>query len=139
MMVIDFISCKQQTADMKSQHLGKTKPPTVKFQKPLCVSYLLPRHSQFSLFLESTATDIVCSWLRGTGKQQPTLTSWLAVSMYVSGIQSDLIPELPSVVLPILPDECLYSGTRSTKTWLTWMWILVPRQWLVAALVAFFI
>lgn len=34
-----------------------------------------------------------------------------------SGMQSDLIQELPSAVLLIVPDEHLHSGIRATKTW----------------------
>lgn len=135
LMVIDFISCKQQTRNLSIWEMQSLqKLPTVKFQKLLCVSYLLSTHSQFSLFPESISTEwntacALSSEVQGNNNQASP-HGWQCQCMFLA---SSLICYWNWF------DICPILGIRATKIWLTWMWILAPRQWLVAALVPSFI
>lgn len=89
-----------QTADTKSQHLGNAEFAETSYcevsETSLCIIFAINSFPIFSFSRKHfhRVEHSVCSQLRGTRKQQPSLTSWLAVSMYVSGIQSDLLLEL---------------------------------------------
>lgn len=99
LMVIDFISCKQQTWNLSiwemQTEFAETSYCEVS-ETSLCIIFAINSFPIFSFSRKHfhRVEHSVCSQLRGTRKQQPSLTSWLAASMYVSGIQSDLLLEL---------------------------------------------